>query len=101
MKCLKSINASKKSGTSVILLTILFVIIAVSCSRTGEGGNKKAFAQTVKIARAGGIPISPFAFGNNYFNWLDWNKDGMVGLLGTEDPVRALRLNVLVADNNQ
>jgi len=101
MKCLKSINASKKSGTSVILLTILFVIIAVSCSRTGEGGNKKAFAPTVKIARAGGIPISPFAFGNNYFNWLDWNKDGMVGLLGTEDPVRALRLNVLVADNNQ
>jgi hypothetical protein len=56
---------------------------------------------TVKITRAGGTPISPYAFGNNYFNWVDWNKDGMIGILGTKEPVKALRLNVVVGDNNQ
>ena len=55
---------------------------------------------TVKIARAGGTPISPFAFGNNYFNWLGYN-DGPNGILGTEETVKALHLNVLVGDNNQ
>ncbi|MFO1475082.1 MAG: hypothetical protein U1F98_00350 [Verrucomicrobiota bacterium] len=58
-------------------------------------------APMVKIARSGGTPISPFAFGNNYFDWVDWGKDGMAGILGTEEPVKALRLNVVVGDNNQ
>lgn len=57
-------------------------------------------ASTVTIARAGGAPISPFAFGNNYFDWIDWNKDGRVGLSGTEEVVKTLRLNVIVGANN-
>ena len=58
-------------------------------------------AGTVVITRSGGTPISPYAFGNNYFNWVDYNNDGLVGLLGTEEPVKALRLGVLVGSNNQ
>ena len=55
----------------------------------------------VTMSRSGGNPISPFAFGSNYFNWVDWGKDGRVALNGTEELVKALRLNFLVGDNNQ
>jgi len=96
-----------KSGMFVILLMALLATVATSCSRSGRdsvstgsrGG--EVMTPTVKITRAGGTPISPYAFGNNYFNWVDWNKDGMIGILGTEEPVKALRLNVVVGDNNQ
>jgi hypothetical protein len=54
----------------------------------------------VKIRRAGGTPISPFAFGNCYFDWVDWKRDGMVGLKGTEKPVKAMGLNTLFAAGN-
>jgi hypothetical protein len=90
-----------KSITFVTLLIVLLTAISTSCSRSGGSKDGKVVVPTVKIARAGGTPISPFAFGNNYFNWVDWNNDGMVGILGTEEPVRALHLNVLVGDNNQ
>ncbi len=55
---------------------------------------------TVKIGRSGGTPISPYAFGNCYFNWVDWGKDGRVALKGTEEAVKALRLNLLPGDIN-
>ncbi len=64
------------------------------------GGGCAAAAPQVKIARAGGTPISPFAFGNDYYDWVDYHKDGSVGLKGTEEPVKALRLNVIVGANN-
>lgn len=86
---------------------VLLAASAASCSspggRTGAAGDdgRAVVPPVVKIARTGGTAISPFAFGNNYFNWVDWNKDGLVGLRGTEEPVRALRLNVVVGDNNQ
>lgn len=80
---------------------VSLAVIAVSCSGSGGGNSGDEVVPAVKIARAGGTPISPFAFGNNDFDGVDWNKDGMVGLLGTEEPVKALRLNVLVGDNNQ
>ncbi len=91
----------------VILLMALLATAATSCSRSGRdsvsAGSRggEVMTPTVKITRAGGIPISQYAFGNNYFNWVDWNNDGMIGLLGTEEPVKALRLNVVVGDNNQ
>lgn len=58
-------------------------------------------AGTVAISRAGGTPISPYAFGNNYFNWVDYGHNGLVGILGTEEPVKALHLNLLLGSNNQ
>ena len=63
--------------------------------------NTASQIKTVKITRAGGTPISPFAFGNCYFDWVDWNKDGMVGMKGSEEPVKALNLNVIIGANNQ
>ncbi len=57
-------------------------------------------AGTVVITRSGGTPISPYAFGNNYYDWIDFNKDGMIGILGTEAPVKALKLNLIVANSN-
>lgn len=54
----------------------------------------------VGISRSGGAPISPFAFGNCYFDWMDWSKNGTVGLKGTEEAVKALGLNVIVGANN-
>jgi hypothetical protein len=89
-----------KIKTFIALLISFLVIIATSCSRGGDSGGKTV-APTVKITRAGGIPISPYAFGNNYYNWVDWQKDGLVGILGTEEPVKNLHLNVLVGINNQ
>ncbi|ACB76888.1 hypothetical protein Oter_3611 [Opitutus terrae PB90-1] len=92
-----------KTRVSAIVAIALLTVSATSCSSSGSrrGVMRDGDAAVVTIARAGGTPISPFAFGNNYFNWVDWNKDGMVGLRGTEDPVKALRLNVVVGDNNQ
>jgi hypothetical protein len=58
----------------------------------------RAKTHVVKISRSGGTPISPFAFGNNYFNWLGSN--GMSALRGTEKAVKALGLNVIVGANN-
>jgi hypothetical protein len=82
-------------------LFVSFVMLLPACSGKQRDKTPAGAAAMVKISRAGGTPISPFAFGNNYFNWVDWNKDGMVALTGTEDPVRALHLNVVVGDNNQ
>ena len=55
---------------------------------------------TVTVQRAGGTPISPFAFGNNYWDWVDWSHNGTYALQGTEDLVKAMHINVLVANNN-
>jgi hypothetical protein len=55
---------------------------------------------TVTITRDGGSPISPFAFGQNYWDWADWAHDGVTGLTGTEPLVGALHLNVLRAGGN-
>jgi len=102
-----SVTSKIKSGAFVALLMALIATVAASCSGSGRKSGiaarrgNEVMAPTVKITRAGGTPISPYAFGNNYFNWVDWNRDGMVALLGTEEPVRALRLNVVVGDNNQ
>ncbi len=62
-----------------------------------------ARAQTheVTISRSGGTPISPFAFGSCYFDWVDWGKNGMVGMKGSEEPAKTLRLNVMVGADNQ
>lgn len=94
-----------KTRESAIWVSALLATVAASCSSSGGGsgavGGGAVATPTVRIARSGGAPISPFAFGNNYFDWVDWNKDGMVGILGTEEPVRALCLNVVVGDNNQ
>lgn len=68
-------------------------------AQTSDGG-AFADAPTVRIARAGGTPISHFAFGNNYYDWVDWSNSGTTALGGTEVPVAALRLNILVANNN-
>ena len=59
-------------------------------------------APTVTITREGGTPIAPQAFGNNYWDWLDWSNEGINGMTGTEGAVTALHLNVIRAggDNN-
>ena len=54
-------------------------------------------AGTVTITRTGGTPISPFAFGHNYWDWVDWARDGITGVTGTEPQVKALHLNVIRA----
>ena len=82
-------------------MTVSVAVVAASCTGRGGGRSGAEVVPEVKITRDGGTPISPFAFGNNYFDWLDWNKDGLVGLLGTGEAVKALRLNVIVGDNNQ
>lgn len=74
---------------------------ATSAGASGSDATATVSAGTVVIARSAGTPISPFAFGNNYFNWVDYNHDGLVGILGTEAPVKALHLNLLVGSNNQ
>jgi hypothetical protein len=75
-------------------------VAAVLAACAGIRGGESP-AAVVKISRAGGIPISTFAFGNCYHDWVDWGKDGKVGLKGTEEAVKALRLNVIIAANNQ
>lgn len=67
------------------------------------GGNGRAGpgpvadAGIVTIERDGGTPISPLAFGQNYWDWVDWAGDGVTGLTGTQSPVQALALNVVRA----
>ncbi len=85
-----------KTGKFIILLILLISNLTFLSRSQG-----KMKVQTVKISRSGGNPISPFAFGNSYFNWVDYNKDGMVAINGTEEPVKALRLNVIAGGNNQ
>lgn len=51
---------------------------------------------TVTLPRVG-VAVSPFAYGQNYWDWADWSHDGVTGLTGTEALVGALRLNVLRA----
>jgi hypothetical protein len=77
------------------------IAILISCAGIDEGEYSPIPPATVRISRSGGIPISPYAFGNCYFDWIDWNKDGMVGLKGSEKPVEALHLNVICCADNQ
>lgn len=93
---------------AALFVVTLLAAMTASCSSIGTprsmvraGADRTDAAPAVKIARSGGTPISPFAFGNNYFNWVDYNKDGLVGIRGSEEPVRALHLNLVVGDNNQ
>jgi hypothetical protein len=51
----------------------------------------------VSLALDGGTPISPLAFGNNYWDWIDWSKNGTSGLTGTETLATAMHLGVLRA----
>ncbi len=62
---------------------------------TGDGG-----PPTVTIARDSGSPISPFAFGQSYWDWVDWADGGSTGLTGTEPLVSALHVNVIRAGGN-
>jgi len=73
--------------------------VAVEAGATDTGLSD---APTVTIARDGGTPIAPQAFGNNYWDWLDWSNEGINGMTGTEGAVTALHLNVIRAggDNN-
>ncbi len=59
-------------------------------------------AGTVTVQRDAGTPLSPLAFGHNYWDWVDWSHNGTSALTGTESLVGALHLNVLRAggDNN-
>ncbi len=43
------------------------------------------------------MPIARFAYGQNYWDWADWSRNGVTGLTGTEGLVGALRLDVLRA----
>lgn len=89
--------------TRHITLTCLaagIVAIIAACAGTQTGGTTPVPTATITIARAGGTPISSYAFGNNYYNWVDWAKNGQVALPGTEEPIKALGLNVMVGDNN-
>ena len=72
---------------------------AAATSAGAEGGAPGGPA-TVTLARDGGAPMSPFAFGQNYWDWADWAGDGITGLTGTEAPVAALHLNVIRAGGN-
>jgi hypothetical protein len=108
------------------LATILFDAMAVACSNSppaasqaaaaqpdatapgndaGEGGppidsGPPADAGTVTISREGGVPISAFAFGQNYWDWVDRAGTGVTGITGTEALVTALHLDVLRAGGN-
>ena len=85
----------------IVLFIINYTLILTISVSVCSGRPFPEASDTVRITRTGGTPISPFAFGNNYFDWVDWSKDGTVGLAGSEEPARALHLNVLVGDNNQ
>ncbi|MCL2449534.1 MAG: glycosyl hydrolase [Polyangiaceae bacterium] len=63
----------------------------------GSPVDDAANAGTVVISTDGGTPISPTAFGNNYWDWVDWSNDGVSGLTGTESQVQLQHLNVLRA----
>ncbi len=66
---------------------------------TGIGG-PLADAGTVTITLDGGSAISSFAFGHNYWDWVNWAGDGVTGVTGTESNIAALHLNVLRAGGN-
>jgi hypothetical protein len=73
---------------------------------TGEGSAPLPDAGTVTLTRDGGAPIGPFAIGQNYWDWVDWARDGVTGVTGTESRIAALDLKVLRAggsanDTNQ
>ena len=67
-----------------------------------DDGGAAANLGTVTIARDAGAPIPPFAFGQNYWDWVDWSANGVTGLTGTETLAGAVHLNVIRAggDNN-
>lgn len=59
-------------------------------------------AGSVSLITDSGAPIGPFAFGQNYWDWVDWSNTGVTGMTGTEAEVKSLHLSVLRAggDNN-
>jgi hypothetical protein len=67
---------------------------------TGDAGPPPPLAGTVTIALDGGSAISSFAFGHNYWDWVNWAGDGITGVTGTEADISALDLNVLRAGGN-
>jgi hypothetical protein len=71
-----------------------------SASEAGDGGAPPPDAGIVTIRRDAGTPIAPLAFGQNYWDWVDWAGDGVTGVSGTEADVAALGLNVLRAGGN-
>jgi hypothetical protein len=64
-----------------------------------EAGAPLADAGTITITREGGAPIGPFAFGHNYWDWVDWAGDGVTGVIanGTQSKIAALDIKVLRA----
>jgi hypothetical protein len=66
----------------------------------GEASVSLRDAGTLSISRDAGTPIAPLAFGQNYWDWVDWAGDGLTGVTGTETTVAALGLNVLRAGGN-
>ena len=84
-----------KLKTFLFLFTALLTILSFFCSCYNE-----ELPPVVKISRTGGTPISPFAFGNSYFNWVDFNNEGTAAIQGTEQLVRDLRLNIITGGNN-
>jgi hypothetical protein len=95
----------KKIGLITFLVfTVVFTALANGCAKKRVPANPSEPSATpaaVNISRAGGTAISPYAFGNCYFDWVDYGNNGIVGLNGTGDAVKALRLNVVVGANNQ
>lgn len=70
-------------------------------SAGGDAGEAGAPNPTVvTLARDAGLPISAFAFGQNYWDWADWAGDGVTGLTGTEPLMTALHLNAIRAGGN-
>jgi hypothetical protein len=70
-------------------------------AQTTTGDDAAVSSQpTVTIVRGQGSPISPFAFGQNYWDWVDYSNSGVTGLTGTEPLVTALQLNVIRAGGN-
>ncbi|MCX8093168.1 MAG: hypothetical protein N3E50_03265 [Candidatus Goldbacteria bacterium] len=95
--------------TMFITYLVLFFILSGGCIKKRNPISPSSptqtptpvYSETVSMSRTGGVPISSFAFGNNYFNWVDWNNNGMVALIGSEEPAKALSLNFLNGANNQ
>lgn len=70
---------------------------------TARGGGTEASSTgtahdggTIAIGTDGGTPISPTAFGQNYWNWVDYGS-GVTGLTGTPTLVQGLGLGVVRA----
>jgi hypothetical protein len=86
-----------EAGSDTAALPIEGGSDAEAASPAPDASSPAADAGTLSIARDGGTPISPFAFGHNYWDWVDWAHDGVTGVTGTEAPVKALALNVIRA----